>query len=142
MPKQPSQNPIQTTNLRAVSRDLRGIKKRHPYTADSIDQAVRVLEFIDEQKRMRHGPKLLINGLKIPLMPHRLSQSFNAKNAENGFYYESDMIKGLTFYINRKKGHIGIFDRKCGIIEIDFDRLPAFIAELMDIDEMYVDKED
>ena len=132
----------QENPIRAVSRDLRGIKKRHPYTADSIDQAVRVLEFIDEQKRMRHGPKLLINGLKIPLMPHRLSQSFNAKNAENGFYYESDMIKGLTFYINRKKGHIGIFDRKCGIIEIDFDRLPAFIAELMDIDEMYVDKED
>ena len=133
------ENPIQSTNLRAVSRDLRGIKARHPYTADSIDQAVKVLEFVDKQKRMRPGPKLLINGLKIPLMPHRTSNMFKA---ENGFYYESVTIKGLQFYINREKGHIGIFDRKSGILEVDFDRLPAFISELLDIDYMYVDKED
>lgn len=133
------ENPIQSTNLRAVSRDLRGIKARHPYTADSIDQAVKVLEFMDKQKRMRPGPKLLINGLKIPLMPHRTSNMFKT---ENGIYYESDTIKGLTFYINRQKGHIGIFDRKSGILEVDFDRLPDFISELLDIDYMYVDKED
>lgn len=133
------ENPIKDTNLRAVSRDLRGIKARHPYTADSIDQAVKVLEFLDKQKRMRPGPKLLINGLTIPLTPHRTSKRFKA---ENGFYYESEVINGLTFYINREKGHIGIFDRKSGILEVDFDRLPDFISELLDIDYMYVNKED
>ena len=133
------ENPIQTTNLRSVSRELRGLKARHPYTADAIDQAVKVLEFMDKQKRMRPGPKLLINGIKIPLMPHKTSKTFKA---EKGFYYDSETIDGLMFYINRKKGYIGISAGKCGALEIDFDRLPAFISELLDIDYMYVDKED
>lgn len=131
-------NPIEETNLRAVSRDLRGIKKRHPYTEDSIDKAVKILDFLDEQKRMRHGPKLLTNGLKIPLMPHRLSTLFDA---ENGFYYDSELIKGLTFYINREKGHIGIYERKCGILEVDFSRLHDFILELTDLYMTYVDND-
>ena len=133
------ENPIKNLNLRAISRDLRGIKKRHPYTAESIDQAVNVLEFLDKQKRMRRGPKLLINGVKIPLMPHKTSIAFKA---DKGFYYDSETIGGLTFYINRKAGHIGIYDKKCGMLEIDFDRLPDFISELLDIDHMYVDTED
>lgn len=135
------ENPIQATNLRAVSRDLRGIKARHPYTADSIDQAVKVLEFLDKIKRAR-GPKLMINGLIIPLMPNRLSRSFNTKNPEKGLYYDSETITGLSFFVNRENGYIGISAGKCGALEIDFDRLPAFISELLDIDYMYVDKEE
>lgn len=135
------ENPIQTTNLRAVSRDLRGIKARHPYTAESIDQAVKVLEFLDQIKRAR-GPKLMINGLIIPLMPNRLSRSFNTKNPEKGLYYDSETITGLSFFVNREDGYIGISAGKCGALEIDFDRLPAFISELLDIDYMYVDNED
>ena len=135
------ENPIQTTNLRAVSRDLRGIKARHPYTADSIDQAVKALEFLDKIKRAR-GPKLMINGLIIPLMPNRLSRSFNTKNPEKGLYYDSETITGLSFFVNREDGYIGISAGKCGALEIDFDRLPAFISELLDIDYMYVDRGD
>ncbi len=134
-------NPIQATNLRAVSRDLRGIKARHPYTAESIDQAVKVLEFLDQIKRAR-GPKLMINGLIIPLMPNRLSRSFNTKNPEKGLYYDSETITWLSFFVNREDGYIGISAGKCGALEIDFDRLPAFISELLDIDYMYVDRED
>lgn len=135
------ENPIQATNLKAVSRDLRGIKARHPYTAESIDQAVKVLEFLDQIKRAR-GPKLMINGLIIPLMPNRLSRSFNTKNPEKGLYYDSETITGLSFFVNREDGYIGISAGKCGALEIDFDRLPAFISELLDIDYMYVDSED
>ena len=117
------ENPIQATNLRAVSRDLRGIKARHPYTADSIDQAVKVLEYLDQIKRAR-GPKLMINGLIIPLMPHRLSQSFNTKNPEKGLYYDSETINGLSFFVNREDGYIGISAGNAALLKLTLTGCP------------------
>lgn len=144
------------TSFRNISRCLRGLKRDHPYNADVLDTTIKIIDFLaekqaagetphfraDNSKKKPKAPYLTVANRNIPLLVNKNNLGNIIKNPENGFYFDSMNFQRVKYCVSRKKEFMVIYDSRCGILELDFDCVPDFIDEMLEIEGMYVTKDD
>lgn len=140
---------FKNTSFRNISRYLRVLRKEHPYNNDVITQAIEIIDWLGDLKAgkthdppserpvKKEPPYLTVGGKTFPLLEKRDAPLLLLK-PENGFYIDSEHFQGVQYFINRQHDFIVIYDKRCGILEIDFNCMSQFIDELLEMEDMYV----